>query len=146
VEDRQQLSVRLAAVCAGGLALLAIAPSAGTAEEAPAVRAPVPAADAGAQDALAPIGDAPEPAHAAAVGPSGEPGAEAVDLHRLHQEAAESFTAWDGDRDGFVAAPEAMEMTPEAFAAADRDGDGKLSLVEWVDARFPDAPAPPAPR
>jgi hypothetical protein len=92
-------------------------------------------------DAAAPAGDPPiadAPATAAAEAPA------AVDLHRLHQEAAESFTAWDGDRDGFVAALEAMEMTPEAFAAADRDGDAKLSLVEWVDARFAGAPAPAA--
>jgi hypothetical protein len=83
--------------------------------------------------ALLPLGARAEPASEAA--PRGAP-AEAVDLHQLHRQAAESFYATDGDRDGSVAAPEAMEMTPERFEAADRDGDGKLTLVEWVDARF----------
>jgi hypothetical protein len=67
-----------------------------------------------------------------------------VDLHGLHREAVESFTAWDGDRDGFVASIEAMELTPERFAEADRDRDGKLTLVEWVDARFAELPEPGA--
>ena len=50
-----------------------------------------------------------------------------------------------------------MGLVPEVFAAADRDHDGKLSITEWVDARFAEleavpptesssaAPAPPLP-
>ena len=134
MEDREQLSVRLAAVCTGGaLALLALGAHAAPAGEAPAAGAPI------AADAPAATAGAEAPAEAPAATP-------AVDLHRLHQEAVESFYTWDGDRDGFVAALEAMEMTPEDFVAADRDGDGKLTLVEWVDARFAATPAARAPR
>jgi hypothetical protein len=123
VEDRE-LS-RLTAICAVG-ALVLLAP---TARAEPAAEAPVPAEASDAAPAPAADATAPATAGEAAASP-------AIDLHRLHQEAAESFYTWDGDRDGSVAAPEAMEMTPEAFAAADRDRDGKLSLLEWVDARF----------
>ena len=79
-------------------------------------------------------GSEPSPEGPPAAGPG-----EAVDPNELHRQAAESFYASDGDRDGFVVALEAMEMTPDRFAAADRDHDGKLTLVEWVDARFESA-------
>jgi hypothetical protein len=116
---------------------LAIAPLGARGDPPPDPRAPeAPAAGA--------------PGGAAAPAPEGAPprgGAqpEDADLLQLHREAAESFYATDGDRDGFVAALEAMEMSAESFQAADRDRDGKLTLVEWVDARFEDA-APGAPQ
>ncbi len=97
-----------------------------------------------------PSGAAPPQAPAAAVAGDAIPPAPgdtappAVDFRQLHREAAESFYATDGDRDGFVMALEAMEMTPESFQAADRDRDGKLTLVEWVDARFEAVAAPRA--
>ncbi len=121
MEDRELSGRRAAFRASCLLALLSLAASAEPAAEESGAEPPA------AQDAEA----------------AGAPAA--VDLHRLHLEAAESFYSWDGDRDGFVAALEAIEMTPERFAGADRDRDGRLSLVEWVDARFAETSAPGVP-
>lgn len=65
-----------------------------------------------------------------------------VDFGREHRSAVEAFTQSDEDRNGQLEPSEATGLSPESFQAADRDGSGKLTLVEWVDARFEAIGAP----
>ena len=78
------------------------------------------------------------------------------DRNQVHREAVETFEQLDVDHDGGLQQVETFNLAAEVFASADRDGDGRLTIVEWVDARFAEfdaatpatgvaSPAPAAP-
>jgi Ca2+-binding EF-hand superfamily protein len=47
----------------------------------------------------------------------------------------DAFSKPDSDQDGYLAADEVL-LTPEQFAEADRDKDGKVGLLEFIDSRY----------
>ena len=47
----------------------------------------------------------------------------------------DAFSMIDSDRDGYLATAEVL-LTPEQFAQADRDQDGRVGLVEFIDSRY----------
>ena len=58
-----------------------------------------------------------------------------IDREEYHQRMTEVFYFADVDKDGHVTFAELVAVTavdPEAFKKADRDGDGKLSLYEFL--------------
>ena len=58
-----------------------------------------------------------------------------IDREEYHQRMTEVFYFADVDKDGKVTYAELAVVTavdPEAFKKADRDGDGKLSLYEFL--------------
>ena len=67
-----------------------------------------------------------------------------VDLNEFHRDIAASFVLLDHDRDGYITREE-IDSIPEksriklllrALKAADRDGDGRLSFKEVIEARM----------
>ncbi len=67
-----------------------------------------------------------------------------VDLNEFHRDISASFVLLDHDRDGYITREE-IESIPEksrvklllrALKAADRDGDGRLSFKEVIEARM----------
>jgi Ca2+-binding EF-hand superfamily protein len=67
-----------------------------------------------------------------------------VDLNEFHRDIAASFTLLDHDRDGYITREEIgsipdksrVKLLLRALKAADRDGDGRLSFKEVVEARM----------
>lgn len=58
-----------------------------------------------------------------------------IDREEFHQRMTEVFFFADVDKDGQVTYAELIAVTPvdpEAFKRADRDGNGKLSLYEFM--------------
>ena len=67
-----------------------------------------------------------------------------VDLNEFHRDITASFVLLDHDRDGYITREE-IDSIPEksriklllrALKAADRDGDGRLSFKEVIEARM----------
>jgi Ca2+-binding EF-hand superfamily protein len=52
--------------------------------------------------------------------------------------ASASFYFRDKDRKGYLLIEQLKEASPEAFRAANRKGDGRLTLQEYVNALFID--------
>jgi Ca2+-binding EF-hand superfamily protein len=67
-----------------------------------------------------------------------------VDLNEFHRDIAASFVLLDNDRDGYITRDEIgsipdksrVKLLLRALKAADRDGDGRLSFKEVVQARM----------
>jgi hypothetical protein len=138
VEDRQVARPPAAGSRGAGRRALALALGAACALVAPRADA----ADAGAPPSAA-AGEEP-----AASAPPEEP--VEVARHRVHREAVEAFALLDVDENDALEIVETVGLAPESFEAADRDRDGRLTIVEWVDARFaelpPATPPPAAPQ
>jgi Ca2+-binding EF-hand superfamily protein len=47
----------------------------------------------------------------------------------------DAFSKIDSDQDGYLAADEVL-LTPEQFVEVDRDQDGKVGLLEFIDSRY----------
>jgi len=63
-----------------------------------------------------------------------------VDRQEFHERMVEVFFHGDRDKDGYMvwAELEAVVALPEDFRGADRDGDGRYSLYEFIRVRFDD--------
>lgn len=67
-----------------------------------------------------------------------------VDLNEFHRDISASFVLLDHDRDGYITREEIgsipdksrVKLLLRALKAADRDGDGRLSFKEVVEARM----------
>jgi Ca2+-binding EF-hand superfamily protein len=67
-----------------------------------------------------------------------------VDLNEFHRDIAASFVLLDHDRDGYITREEIasipdktrVKLLLRALKAADRDGDGRLSFKEVIEARM----------
>jgi hypothetical protein len=63
-----------------------------------------------------------------------------IDRQEFHERMVEVFFHGDRDKNGFMAWPEleAVVAFPEDFRGADRDGDERISLYEFIRVRFED--------
>jgi Ca2+-binding EF-hand superfamily protein len=63
-----------------------------------------------------------------------------LDRQEFHERMVEVFFHGDRDKDGFMVWDELVPVVafPEDFRAADRDGDGRYSLYEFIRVRFDD--------
>src|SRR5262245_42724115 len=59
-----------------------------------------------------------------------------IDREEFHRRSVELFYFLDKDRKGYLVIVDLRGLSPEDFKAADRQGDGRLSLDEFVNARF----------
>jgi Ca2+-binding EF-hand superfamily protein len=59
-----------------------------------------------------------------------------VDREEFHRRSVELFYFLDRDRKGYLVIVDLKTMTPGDFKAADRSGDGRLSLDEFTNGRF----------
>ena len=146
MEDRQQLSRRRARGAVARLRALSRALAlAGLAAPWLLAGADARAADAAPGAGASAEGAAPSAASAA---PAAEPApvaeaaaAPALDRHRVHREAVLAFSEADGNRDGALEKTEVTSAEAEGFDVLDVDHDGRLTLTEFVDARFAAAEA-----
>lgn len=59
-----------------------------------------------------------------------------IDREEFHRRSVELFYFLDKDRKGYLVLVDIKGLTPEDFKAANRKSDGKLTLEEFVNARF----------
>jgi EF hand len=59
-----------------------------------------------------------------------------IDREEFHRRSVELFYFLDKDRKGYLVIVDIQGLPPEDFKAANRRGDGKLNLDEFINARF----------
>jgi Ca2+-binding EF-hand superfamily protein len=59
-----------------------------------------------------------------------------IDREEFHRRSVELFYFLDKDRKGYLVLVDIQGLTPEDFKGANRKGDGKLNLDEFINARF----------
>jgi Ca2+-binding EF-hand superfamily protein len=59
-----------------------------------------------------------------------------VDREEFHRRSVELFYFLDKDRKGYLVLVDIKGLTPEDFKAANQKADGKLTLDEFLNARF----------
>lgn len=59
-----------------------------------------------------------------------------IDREEFHRRSVDLFYFLDQDRKGYLVLVDVKGLTPEDFKAANRKGDGRLTLDEFINARF----------
>jgi Ca2+-binding EF-hand superfamily protein len=59
-----------------------------------------------------------------------------IDREEFHRRSVELFYSLDKDRKGYLVVGDVKGLVAEDFKAANRKGDGKLTLQEFINARF----------
>jgi len=59
-----------------------------------------------------------------------------IDREEFHRRSVELFYFLDKDRKGYLVVGDVKGLVAEDFKAANRKGDGKLTLQEFINARF----------